>query len=34
VTFRNWEVRPEQVSRPTWHWYDELDTNASVRNGQ
>jgi pimeloyl-ACP methyl ester carboxylesterase len=33
VTFRAWEVRPELVRCPTWLWYGDLDTNASVRNG-
>jgi len=30
--FRAWEMRPEQVSCPTFLWYGELDANASVRN--
>lgn len=34
VTFRRWQFRPDQVSRPTWLWYGELDPNASVRNGR
>jgi pimeloyl-ACP methyl ester carboxylesterase len=34
VTFRPWEVRPEQVRCPAWLWYGELDSNVSVRNGQ
>lgn len=34
VTFRRWEVRPEQVDCRTWLWYGDLDGNAPVRNGQ
>jgi pimeloyl-ACP methyl ester carboxylesterase len=34
VTFRAWEVRPEQVACRTWLWYGDQDPNVSLRNGR
>jgi pimeloyl-ACP methyl ester carboxylesterase len=34
VTFRSWGFRPEEVRRPSWFWYGDLDVNAPVRNGR
>jgi pimeloyl-ACP methyl ester carboxylesterase len=33
VTFRAWEVPPEQVRCPCWLWYGAADPQVSVRNG-
>ncbi len=34
ISFRRWDFRPEEVSCPSTFWYGELDSNASVRNGE
>ncbi len=34
ISFRSWDFRPEEVSCPSTFWYGELDSNASVRNGE
>lgn len=34
ISFRSWDFRPEQISCPSTFWYGELDSNASVRNGE
>jgi pimeloyl-ACP methyl ester carboxylesterase len=34
ISFRTWDFRPEQIGRPVTLWYGDLDSNASVRNGQ
>jgi pimeloyl-ACP methyl ester carboxylesterase len=34
ISFRSWDFRPEAVTCPSTFWYGELDTNASVRNGE
>jgi pimeloyl-ACP methyl ester carboxylesterase len=34
IAFRHWDFRPERITCPTYLWYGDLDTNASVRNGR